>query len=126
MRTRGVGEVDARAIEKLSRWWLVANVDSAESRGGLIVVALCLGKRYQLQGLAPGSDRAVACEGKVRADNNYDTQLACEPPRTWLGYQSHVARRLHCLLFTARVEAITLREPKPLMGDAVDSRARLI
>ena len=29
LRARGVGEVDARVVEKLSRWWLVANVDSA-------------------------------------------------------------------------------------------------
>jgi hypothetical protein len=36
-----------RVIEKLSRWWLVANVDSVELRGRLIVVAVCLGKRYK-------------------------------------------------------------------------------
>jgi hypothetical protein len=55
-----------RAIEKLSRWWLVANVDSAELlRGRLIVVALSLANdtRHPAGSSLTGR-RAVAREGE--------------------------------------------------------------
>jgi hypothetical protein len=68
MRTRGVVEVDARAVEKLSRWWLVANADSAESRGR---TNSCSSLPWQtIQAAGSSARQSPLSLAKVR-DNNY-------------------------------------------------------